>query len=343
MDIRNRRGLKEEAGRSLARASYDPRKLALIHTAVTVGVALLVTLLNYYLNHQMDNTVSGLSGMGSRRILATVQTTLQYIQAFAMPFWEIGFVFVALRFLRQQTVEVKDLTMGFRRFGPVLRMRFLQAFLYFGAGVASVYTASFLFMLTPYAQPMMDLLEPVMDMTMTVEQMQQAVMEVPVEQLAGVMVPFFIICGAMYLVLALMLHYRFRVADFLVMDQPGTGALRALLGSMRLTRRKRWQLLKLDLSFWWYYLLLGVTAAIGYLALILPRFGVTLPMSSDAAWLVFYILGLLAQLVLFWYAKSFVHTTWAAAYEALLDTQQDTVQPKPQPQPKNLPWDDYNA
>jgi uncharacterized membrane protein len=268
---------------------------------------------------------------------------LQYIQAFAMPFWEIGFVFVALRLLRQQPVEVKDLTTGFRRFGPVLRMRFLQAFLYFGAGVASGYTASFLFMLTPYAQPMMDLLEPIMDMTMTVEQMQQAVMEVPIEQLTSVMVPFFIICGSMYLVLILMLHYRFRVADFIVMDQPGTGALRALLGSMRLTRRKRWQLLKLDLSFWWYYLLLGVTAAIGYLDLILPQFGVTLPISSDAAWLVFYILGLLAQLVLFWYAKSFVHTTWAAAYEALLDTQQDTVQPKPQPQPKNLPWDDYNA
>ena len=107
MDIRNRRGLKEEAGRSLARASYNPRKLALIHTAVTVGVALLVTLLNYYLNHQMDNTVSGLSGMGSRRILATVQTTLQYIQAFAMPFWEIGFVFVALRLLRQHAGVIK--------------------------------------------------------------------------------------------------------------------------------------------------------------------------------------------------------------------------------------------
>ena len=343
MDIRNRRGLKEEAGRSLARASYDPRKLALIHTAVTVGVALLVTLLNYYLNHQMDNTVSGLSGMGSRRILATVQTTLQYIQAFAMPFWEIGFVFVALRLLRQQPVEVKDLTTGFRRFGPVLRLRFLQAFLYFGAAVAGVYIASFLFMLTPYAQPMMNLLEPMMDMTMTVEQMEQMVLQVPIEELVGVMMPFFIIFGAIYLVLGLMLHYRFRVADFIVMDQPGTGALRALLGSMRLTRKKRWQLLKLDLSFWWYYLLVGVTAAIGYLDLILPRFGVVLPMSSDAAWLVFYILGLLAQLILFWYAKSFVLTTWAAAYEALQQTAQEVAQPKPQPQPKNLPWDDYHA
>ena len=342
MDIRNRRALKEEARRSLAGASYDPRKLALIHTAVSVGVALLVTLLDYYLNHQIEGTASGLSGMGSRRILATVQTTLQFVQTLALPFWEIGFVYVALRLLRQQPVGFQNLPEGFRRFGPVLRLRLMQAFLYFGAAIASIYIASFLFMLTPFAQPMMTLLEPVMDVAITVEQAQQMVQQFPVEELMGVMVPFFVIFAAIYLVLALMLHYRFRVADFIVMDQPGAGALRAMFGSMRMTRKKRWQLLKLDVSFWWYYLLLGLTGVIGYLDLILPQFGVGLPISSDAAWFVCYILGLLAQLVLFWYAKSFVLTTWAAAYEVLQQAEETPVPVQPQPK-ERLPWDEYDA
>lgn len=342
MDIRNRRALKEEARNALAGAAYDPRKLALIHTAVSVAVALLVTALDYFLNHQIENTVSGLSGMGSRRILATVQTTLTYIQTLALPFWEIGFVYAALRMLRGQPVGVQNLTEGFRRFGPVLRLRLLQAFLYFGAAVAGVYIASFLFMVTPYAQPMMAMLEPVMDTSMTVEEMQQMVAQFPAEELMGVMVPFFVIFAALYLVLALMLHYRFRVADYILMDQPGTGALRAMFGSMRMTRKKRWQLLKLDLSFWWYYLLLGVTGVIGYLDLILPQLGVALPMSSDVAWFAFYVLGLLGQLALFRYTKSYVLTTWATAYEVLQQPEPETVPAPPQNPPK-LPWDDYNA
>ena len=45
MDIRNRHALKEMARRRLAEANCDPKKLALIHTAVSVGTALLIAFL----------------------------------------------------------------------------------------------------------------------------------------------------------------------------------------------------------------------------------------------------------------------------------------------------------
>ena len=75
------------------------------------------------------------------------------------------------------------------------------------------------------------------------------------------------------------------------------------------------------------------------------RCGISLPFSEDLAWIVFYLLGMVVQLVVFWYAFSHVQTTYATAYDVLLQ-QKDEEQPQPeQPQeqpPKSLPWDDYS-
>ena len=49
MDIRNRRALKQASAQALQEAAYDPRKLVLIHTAITLGASLLVTVLHYIL------------------------------------------------------------------------------------------------------------------------------------------------------------------------------------------------------------------------------------------------------------------------------------------------------
>ena len=56
MDIRNRRALKEAASAKLAGAQYDPRKLVLLHAAISLGAALLIALAEYYLSHQIEST-----------------------------------------------------------------------------------------------------------------------------------------------------------------------------------------------------------------------------------------------------------------------------------------------
>lgn len=339
MDIRNRRALKETAAQRLSRANYDPRKLALIHIGVSAGAALLITVIDYILANQIENT-GGLSGMGMRTVLETVQMSLQYIHTIAMPFWQMGFVFVAMQMFREKQVRPGSLLEGFRRFGSVLRLRLTEGMLYLAAGMLCMYVGSFVFAVTPYAAPMMELLAPVMEEAATVEQMEAAIAQIPMDTLMASAVPFLVIFGVLFLLLGAGMFYCFRAADFIVLDQPKLRALPALVISTRMTKKNRMAWLKLDLSFWWFYLLYALTIAVGYLDLILPALGVSLPVSADAAWFICYILGILGQVALFWYANSYVQTTSAAAYEALL--QQPQVQPPQKPIPKNLPWDEYN-
>ena len=344
MDIRNRRALKEAAGAKLAAAQYDPRRLALVHTGAALGVALLVMLINYLIGTQVE-TAGGLSGMGMRSVLGTVQTTLEYAVNIAMPFWEMGFIYAAVCMARGQRVGPASLLEGFRRFGPVLRLRLMKLFLYFGAAIACVYAASFLFMLTPFSTPMVETLLPLMESAMTVEEMELVLMQLPTEELIQMSVPYLVIFGILFLVAALFLCYRFRVADFILMDEPKTGALLAMSLSTRMTRRNRWELLKLDLSFWWFYLLAAVSVAVTYGDVLLPLMGVTLPMSAEAAWFVFYLLGAAVQLGLYWYGYSHLQTTWAVAHDTLRQMLQEqlTKPAVPQPVPQKLPWDDYQT
>ena len=340
MDIRNRRALKEAASAKLAGAQYDPRKLVLLHAAISLGAALLIALAEYYLNHQIEST-GGLSGMGMRTVLETVQTTLQYVLNLALPFWEIGFLYAALQMARGERADLSSLPEGFRRFGPVFRLHLLEGIMYLGIAIACMYVSSLIFMLTPFSANMMEMFMPLMEQFSSIEQIELAVAELPLGELVQVMIPYFVIFGVLSLVVAAMLFYRFRVADFIVMDQPKTGALQALVGSSRMTRRKRMALLKLDLSFWWFYLLLAVALLISNGDLLLTWAGITLPFSANAAWFVFYLLGVLAQLAVYWYGRSYVQTTYAVAYEVLLQEQPE--EPEQPVLNKALPWDDYNA
>ena len=312
MDIRNRRALKSAAAERLGQAAYSPRKLALLHTAISLGAAFLIALVDFYLSHQIEST-GGLSGMGMRSMLGTVQTTLQYALQLVLPFWEMGFVYASLQWARGERAEFSSLTEGFRRFGAVLRLRLLETFLYFGAAIACVYLSSMIFMSTSFSLPMMEEMMPLME-NGTIEEIQQAIVEMPLEKMTSMMAPFFVIFGVLFLVVAVLFFYRFRMASFIVMDQPKIGGLFALVASRRMTRRRRWALLKLDLSFWWYYLLLALATAVCYGDALLRFAGVTLPISEEVAWFGFYLLGMLVQLAVCWYGYSYVQTTYATAY-----------------------------
>lgn len=340
MDIRNRRVLKENVAERLSKASYDPKKLALIHIGVSAGAALLITVIDYLLANQIENT-GGLSGMGTRTVLETVQVSLQYIHAIAMPFWQMGFVFAAMQMFREKPVSPGSLLEGFRRFGAVLRLRLTEGMLYLAAGLACMYAASFIFAVTPYATPMMELLMPVMEEAVTVEQMEAAIAQIPLDTLIASAVPFLVIFGALFLLLGACMFYCFRAANYIVLDQPKLRPMPALVLSARMTKKNRMAWLKVDLSFWWFYLLYALTLVLGYLDLILPGLGVSLPVSGEAAWFICYILGTLGQVALFWYGNSYVQTTSAGVYEAL--RQQPQAPKIPKVAPKDLPWDEYQA
>lgn len=337
MDILNCRALKQRTGERLSSASCDHKKLALIHAGIALGAGLVVSLLQLYLNRQIAST-GGLAGLGTRTILETVQMVLDYGVNIALPFWEFGFIFVTLCLARGEATGTRDLTRGFRYFGPVIRLYLVETLIYIGVGFACVYAGSFLFTLTPWAAPLQEQLLRMAEEGQSFDQMITAMQALPQKQLLPMIMPGLLIMGALFAVVSVFLFYRFRMARFIVMDEPRAGGIMALLLSSRMTKGCRWKLVRLDFSFWWFWLLTGLSMAAMYADMLLEKMGITLPVSGDMAWIVSYVLGCLIQLVVFWQFNSYVQTVYASAYEEL--RQRPAEEPKPQPVPQNVPWDD---
>lgn len=304
MDIRDRKGLKAAAAEALASASYDPKKLIVMHTAASVVVALALSLMDHMLQNQIGGT-GGLSGVGHRAVLETAQTVLMVAQFVAAMFWQIGYIFVALRISRRQEIGPESLLEGFRQFGPVLRLRLSLGFLYTGMGILCMYAASTLFSLTPWAAPMMEAVE-----VGTEEAMLQAV-EACAVPLMGIMLLVMLVVMVPY-------TYRLRMTDFALMDNPRQGAMMAIRKSRFMMRGNRMDLFKMDLSFWWFYGLETLISMVAYGDLLLPMFGVELPWSETVSFYVFLILCYAGQLALYWWKGNEVQVTYAKCYEALL-------------------------
>lgn len=335
MELLDSRYLKGLAGERLSQSRCPHKTVALLYGAVGLGAALVVSLLQYVLNQQIGNT-GGLSGLGARSVLQTVQTVLQYAVNIALPFWEMGFLFLTLRLARGEAADKGDLTAGFRRFGPVLRLLLIEGLLYSGAGIACLYAGAFVFAMSPLSFKMVEVLTPMIENGDSMEQIQEAIFAMPMEELLGLLLPFLIIAGILFAVVGIYLFYRFRLARLLVMDKKGMGAFAALILSGRMTKRRKWKLFRLDLSFWWYYALMALSVAVMYADVAL-QLAIPETVSRDLLWLVCYALGVLLQLLLIWRRGSYVQTTYAAAYDQLL--QAPAEGPRPRPTPQNLPWD----
>lgn len=319
--------LKQTAQARLSAATYDPKKLSALHVGVALAVSLLMTLVNFLLTRQMDTT-AGLEGITTRAILSFAQALLMIAGTAAMPFWDFGFYRASLNLSRNEPATAGTLLSGFRRFGVVLRLLLLQAALFLGITVACLQAASILFMLSPWGE-----------MTMvTAEQLLSsggALDESAIEQMMQTMYPVYILFAVLVLVILFPILYRFRLAEWAVMDDTPK-ALRAMgLSSYWMHGNRRW-LLRLDLSFWWYYGLLSLSSLLAYGDKLLPILGVSV--NPDVAFFGSYLLSALVQLVVMWQFAPQVQTTYALAYDALR-AQKPPIQT---PQPKPSPWEVEN-
>ena len=291
-----------------------------------MALSVVLTVLNFILSEQISGT-GGLSGMGVRSVLSTAQMMLSIISMTLMPFWELGFVFAALKLSRRQNAEPQDLLQGFRRFGPALRLSLLQALLYLALAILCINIASFVFVLTPFAAPLAQVMG---DISVTMPDMD-AVMNA----LLSAMVPFYCIFLVILGAIAIPVMYRFRLAQYLIVDDPKIGALAALGTSHRLMRYNRWAMFRLDLSFWWYYVLQLLCVLLAYGDMLAEAFGIALPFSSTAAFFISFAVNCAAQLLIAWRFAAPVAVTYATAYEALQHQYEDA-------EPllvKNFPWD----
>lgn len=298
--------LKQTASDRLSAAPYSPHKLSLLHAGAAVAVSLLLTLVNFLLTRQLDAT-SGLSGITTRTILSFAQSMLMLAGTVAMPFWEFGFYRSALNIARNEPATPATLLSGFRRFGVVLRLLLLRSALVTGILFACLQAATILFMLSPWSVLTMETAEQLLSSGAAME-------ESAMNQMMQTMYPLYILLAILVCVVLFPILYRFRLSDWAVMDDTDK-ALQAMKYSAYWMHRKRMWLFRLDLSFWWYYALMGVASLVAYGDMVLPVLGVQ--MNEDLAFFLFYLLSALVQLLTAWRFAPQVQTTYALAYSAL--------------------------
>ena len=142
--------------------------------------------------------------------------------------------------------------------------------------------------------------------------------------MASITIPMLLMLLVFYCLLVVPVLYLFRMAPYCLLEDPRAGAIAALRKSRAMMRRNRWNLLKLDVSLWWYYALSLIPMALCYGDVLLPMFGITLPFSATVAYFLCYGLYIVAQFLYCYLFQNSVEVTYAKAYEAL--------KPKPQPQ-----------
>lgn len=291
--------IKQQARKVLETPQPAPGKITAIHSGVIVGAALILTVLQFLLS--LPSPAGGLSNLGASAFWETLQTLLSLANSLILPFWQAGLVFCAILWARGQSAQPRELSQGLRRWGPLLRLYLLKGILLLPLLMVSGYVASFLFVLTPLSQNLMGILEPLM----SAEDPLTALSQIPTTQLLGAILPLFVLMGIILCVLFVAVMYRCRLADYLILSGATNSALMALGLSRQLLRGHVMEMLRLDLTFWWFY---GASLVLN-LIMLLPAF--VLPDAQLWLTLVCYGVYLAGTFLLYWKTRAQVETVYA--------------------------------
>lgn len=312
--------LKKKALNRLA-SGNDPQKVILYYAGITFATSFLVMAVRYYLGSEISQT-GGLSNIGLRSILSTADSVLPILQSVLMMCLNLGYLAAMLRIARRQYASPKTLKAGAERFWVLLRKNILVSLYYIGAGVAAFYLSILIFMISPLSSAFTAAALPMIEQA-NFNAASLAMDETLLNTLAPTMLPLFILIAVVMLLMELPIFYRFRLTDYLIVDQPGSGALSVIQQSRFYMRGNSIGMLKLDLSFWWFYLLQTASTGLAYLDVILAQFGVTLPLPDAVVFLGTFALYLAADFAIMYYFKNRVAVTYALAYDSLIPHQKN--------------------
>ena len=309
MTIRNISGLKQDAREAL-RSCPSQQRIVLIHTAVLVGLSLLLTAADFVLSEMISGT-GGLGNMGTRTILSTLQSMLPILQMLVLLGWNAGYTMAVMKIIRREPADHTTLYGGFSLFWALLRSMLLEGMIYFALVMLSFHLSTMIYMFTPWAMDLAAVMEPVLPsmLSSTTPVLDEALLVPALKAMA----PLLLIFGGLYFLLALPVSYRLRMSLFCLVDAPRAGAMNALRTSRRIMRRNCFALFRLDLSYWWYHGLLALAS----LVQMIPMLDLPLPISWDALYYLCYGAYLAIVFVLYLLARNRVETTYAAAYETL--------------------------
>jgi len=314
MDIRNIRELKRFAGERVENIR-DGKRIVLTYTALALGMALLVMVVNYVLGLRIDQ-LGGLRNLGMRKILSSIRTVLPLVQSMVSACLGLGFTAAMLRVARGQYVSVNTLRLGFDRFWVLLRCTVFKGLLFSAVMMLSAYLGIMIYMMTPLSRDVMELLIPYVS-DVTILDSGVVLEDAVYNQFVAMLWPAYLICGVVMAVLAVPMLYSYRMANYVIIDRPGLGALAALRESKKMMRYNRFDLFKLDLGLWWYYLALTGATVLGYGDVLLPMLGVALPFSQEVGYFVFYGVYAAATFAIYYFLLERVEVTYGLAYDTL--------------------------
>lgn len=321
MDIRDRKQLQTFAAQRLEGAG-DAGKIVLIFSGLILGSAALVALISDLIQHQIGQA-GGLGQMQTRSMLSTVQSLLPIVQSLFARCLEIGYLAAMLRLARGQYASPKSLKLGFDRFWPLMRLTILQWLIFTGIGFLSIYLSVLVYMITPLSQPVMELLAPLLETT-TMLNPTLVLDELVYAQLTTAMIPLFLLCAGVFCLLAVPVLYRYRMAEYVLIDRPELGALAVLRESRNMMRTHRVQLFRLDLSLWWFYLGMFAADLLLYADVLLQLMGVSLPLPPMLIHYLCYGLYLAGLFAVFYFLRNRAEVTYALAYDSLRPRQEQT-------------------
>lgn len=314
MNLRNTREIKDFASRRLE-DSASQKKIVVIYVALALGLTALVTVLNHVLDLQIEN-FGGLSNLGKKTMLSSVQSMLPLAQSILTMCLDVGYVAAMLRIARGMYTSPQTLRLGFDRFWVLLRCSIFKGLILTGVAFVSMYTGIMIFMLTPLAEPVVEIVTPLMSQ-MSLLDSAAMIDDATYAQLVRAMLPCFVFGGVVLVILGGPIFYSFRMVNYVIIDKPAMGALMALRESKKMMRGHRLQLLKLDLSLWPYYLASGAALVVCYGDVLLPMLGVELPVSEMVAFFGFYALYMAASFCVHYFLRNRAEVSYALAYDAV--------------------------
>lgn len=312
MDIRKPKELKTFAAQRLQN-TREEKQIVAIYAGISVAMVALVGIISYCLDLQIEQS-GGLGKLGMRSFLSTIQTMLPIGQMLVLLCLDLGYLAAMLRIARGQYVSPQTLKLGLDRFWPLLRCTLLQSFVYIGISIASLYIAVMIFVMTPLGSTAIELLTPLL---LEANGAELVLDDVTYYQLTSSMVPAWILFAVLFCVLAVPVSYQFRMANYVLIDKPGTGARFALKESRNMMKHNKFLLFRIDLSMWWYYAAMAVASVVCYGDQLLFLLGVELPWSDTVGYFLFYGLYLVLEFAIYYFIRNRVEVTYALVYDSI--------------------------
>lgn len=313
MSIPSAKYLKKKASNRL-QSGNDPKKVVLVYAGIVALSSLVVTVVQDLLDSQISQT-GGIQNIGTRSMLTTADTVLTIAQLLLVMCLTLGYTGSMLRIARGQYASPNSLKAGGERIWVLLRTRLLQMLIMTAAAFALCFLVVNVCLLTPLSNRVIAVMG-----TVSAEELLSN--GLALIALYSAMLPIILIYLVALVPLLWYFSCTYRMVDYLLIDRPQLGAFGVLQESRRMMQGNMKMMLRVDLSFWWYYLLQALVSVLVYLNMVLAPFAIGLP--PEVLYWGTVVLYLAADFALRYFFSNKVAVTYALFYDSLCPKQEQS-------------------